>query len=303
MSLCLFNAGTFFLRLKITMIKTKLTMPAMLACLACAAALSGCSSIDSAINDFRQFQDDHLGWLEEITNEDLAAVKPQFTEAFREVEFDKVNAVLDGQLKPSDYREPLKLGNGYYLMTSDCNLRFEVRRDRPVINDINEIPGEYLCNGGKLSGKTLMAQMQYEAATRPPVGSCALELEAIRKFQEKGGRDLTLEEIQAYKAEEAAERAALNPEGSVLKDGGKTIQIDAATASQAMITGEMVKQSMNQIRQQNTKNGMMYVRLKSDPAKKGGISGVTKDGKVRILLEDTGETIEVSHEDIELANQ
>ncbi len=280
---------------------TKIPKSGLAVGLALLSALNGCASVNSAIHDFRQFQDDHLSWLREITDPEFEAIKSQFTEAFREVEFDKVNAVLDGRLKPSDDRELYKLGNGYYLMTQDCNLRFEVRSDRPVINDIQRIPGRHLCTG-EISKEALLASFQYSAQTRPDVGTCTLELEAIRKFREKGGRDLTLEAIQAYKAEEAAERAAQNPEGTLLKDGSRTIQIDAATASGAMITGETVRQAMDQIRQQNTKNGMMYVRLKSDPAKKGGIKGVTVDGKLIILLEDTGESIEVPREDVELAN-
>ncbi len=66
-------------------------------------------------------------------------------------------------------------------------------------------------------------------------------------------------------------------------------------------TDPAVQPQVTPLQKENPQNGMLYVCLKHEPAKKGSIIGVTAEGKFMVRLNDSGEIIAVFQSEIGLS--
>ncbi len=181
-----------------------------------AVLLSGCSALDK----FRSVQDDFYHDTMGISSDDpeFDSLRSLLKEQLKGVDRAKLELILDNRLIPSQrtsdmlvskFRKPYL----YQYQESDCNVVFEFDVD-DKFNMFRQLTPE-LCPATtvKINGKqgsafeSALARQLWEQEHAYKVGSCRILKDAVSRFVDKGGNRLSIEEIKAYLAEDAAEKA------------------------------------------------------------------------------------------------
>lgn len=179
-------------------------------------ALSGCSVLDK----FRKVQDDFLYDTVGMSSDDpeYDSLRSLLKDELYGVDRAKLELILDNKLLPSK-RSSDMLGSAlnvlhlYSYQESDCNVIFEFDAD-DKFNMFRQLTPE-LCateyatiNGKKGNAfQSTLARQAWEQAHAYKAGSCRILKDAVSRFMDKGGNKLSLEEIKAYLAEDAATKA------------------------------------------------------------------------------------------------
>lgn len=180
------------------------------------ATLAGCSALDK----FRKVQDDFFYDTVGMSSDDpeYDSLRLLLKDQLYGVDRAKLELILDNKLLPSQ-RSSDMLGSAlnvlhlYSYQESDCNVIFEFYAD-DKFNMFRQLTPE-LCatENVKINGKqgnalqSALARQAWEQAHAYKAGSCRILKDAVSRFMDKGGNKLSLDEIKAYLAEDAATKA------------------------------------------------------------------------------------------------
>lgn len=176
------------------------------------SSLSACSALDS----FRKVQDDFFHDTIGMSSGDpqYDAVRSELKDKLYGIEREKLNLILDDKLVASQktadvVSEALNILHLYTYQTEDCNLVFEFDADdkfnmfRQLTPEVC-ISSNVTINGNQANPfQSALAKQAWEQEHAYKAGECRILKNAVNRFIEKGGNDLTVDAIKTYLAEDA----------------------------------------------------------------------------------------------------
>ena len=176
------------------------------------SSLSACSALDS----FRKVQDDFFHDTIGMSSGDpqYDAVRSELKDKLYGIEREKLNLILDNKLVPSQkttdvVSEALNILHLYTYQTEDCNLVFEFDADdkfnmfRQLTPEVC-ISSNVTINGNQANPfQSALAKQAWEKEHAYKAGECRILKNAVNRFIENGGNDLTVDAIKTYLAEDA----------------------------------------------------------------------------------------------------